>query len=345
MWRTLGHEKALNLLERSLGEGRLAHAYLLVGPPHIGKRTLALEIARAVNCLQIDKPCGQCNQCRRIEEGRHADVQVVGLETQPADSGERARVEVGIDQVREMQRLASLKPYEGNCRVFIFDGVERLSEEAANCLLKTLEEPPDQVLLVLLTSKKGDDLLPTIVSRCQVLELYPLPVAVVEGELIERWEADQERAKELAHLSGGRLGWAVSAMRDTAILQRRRVRLERIVSTLTGGMEERFAYAAELASLFVRDRDPAREELELWLAFQRDLLLLKEGVDEFIVNITVRQSMEKMAAELSSAQIVNIARATEQAWENLERNANPRLALEVLMLTLPFIKGRQVLQS
>lgn len=345
MWRTAGHPMAVKLLDRSLIDGRLAHAYLLSGPPHVGKMTLALELAQAVNCLQTDKPCGQCAQCRRIAERRHADVQVITLETQSTDGRERTRAEIGIDQVREMQRVATLKPYEGSCRVFIFDGVERLSDEAANCLLKTLEEPPDQVLLVLLTAKRGDALLPTIVSRCQVIGLHPLPVPLVAQELIERWETDPERAEELARLSEGRLGWAVRAVKDPDLLRRRQERLERIVSIITGGLEERFAYAGELASLFLRDRESVGEELKLWLACFRDLLVIKEGVEELVVNTSLKQQLEDLAAKLSSIQIVDATKATEQVWEHLEQNANPRLALEVWMLALPFFEERQVLYS
>ena len=140
MWRTAGHDKAVNILGRALGEGRTAHAYLVTGPEHVGKMTLALDLARAVNCSGAERPCDACAQCRRVDRGLHADVRVVGVE--PGPSGGRQRVAIGIDQVREVQREASLKPYEGSSRVFIFDRAERLTEEAANSLLKILEEPP-----------------------------------------------------------------------------------------------------------------------------------------------------------------------------------------------------------
>ena len=172
-----------------------------------------------------------------------------------------------------------------------------------------------------------------------------MPVSLVAQELIERWEMDPDRAEELARLSGGRLGWAVGAVKDPDLLHRRRERLERIVSIITGGLEERFAYAADLASLFLRGREPVGEELRLWLACFRDLLVLKEGVEELVVNTSLKQQLEDLVAKLSSIQIVDAARAIEQAWEHLEQNANPRLALEVLMLALPFPEERQVLHG
>jgi len=144
MWQVVGHEETVALLDRSLRNGRLAHAYLFVGPRHVGKMRLAIELAKALNCHHEERPCGVCTQCERIEGLKHADVQVIGVD---------GTTEIGIDQMREMQHCASLKPFEGRHRVFIIDGVEHLSREAANCLLKTLEEPPADVQLVLLSTK------------------------------------------------------------------------------------------------------------------------------------------------------------------------------------------------
>ncbi|TET38214.1 MAG: AAA family ATPase, partial [Dehalococcoidia bacterium] len=168
MWQVIGHEKAVALLERSMKGGKLSHAYLFVGPPHVGKMTLAMNLAQALNCRGEERPCGECPQCRRIARGVHADVQVIGLE---------GRMEIGIDQIREMQHAASLKPFEGRNRVFIIDGADHLSHEAANCLLKTLEEPPPNDQLILLAANERL-LLPTVLSRCQKLELGPLPAPV-----------------------------------------------------------------------------------------------------------------------------------------------------------------------
>ena len=144
MWRTIGHEKAVRHLSRSLDQGRLSHAYLFTGPPRVGKMSLAMDLARALNCLGHDRPCDDCVQCDRIARALHADVRVVEVESGPNRTG-GSRTAIGIDQVRDVQREASLKPYEGRYRVFVFDGAEHVTAEAANSLLKTLEEPPDQV--------------------------------------------------------------------------------------------------------------------------------------------------------------------------------------------------------
>ena len=341
MWQTIGHEKAVNTLQRSLQEGRLFHAYLLSGPPHVGKMTLAMDIARVANCLAPSantevsgvEPCGECNQCTRIADGLHADVRVLGLETQEDGDG-RSRVAISIDQVREIHREASLKPYEGMYRVFIFDGAERLSEEAANSLLKILEEPPEQVVLILLSSDPGE-LLPTVVSRCQKLELRPLPLSQVAHELETRYGADPERANEVARLSGGKIGWALQALNQPDLLEHRAERLAAFEEAVGGGLQHRFSYGASVASMFVQNRQSARQEIALWLEWWRDVLVIKEGVPELVTNASRVDTLQLAAKSLSSAQISGAVTAIQETSQYLERNVNARLAMEELMLALP----------
>ena len=332
-WRTIGHQKAVNSLDRGLREGRLSHAYLLVGPARVGKMTLAKELAQAVNCLGETRPCGDCGQCPRIASGLHPDVRVIGVESQTAGDG-RNRVTIGIDQVREVQRQASLKPYEGSHRVFIFDGAELLSEEAANSLLKVLEEPPDQVVLVLLAAD-AESLLPTIVSRCNRLDLRPLSPSLVSRELVARYEVAQERADEIARLSGGRLGWAIQAMNEPELLEHHETALVEIEAAIAAGLEERFSYAARLAVSFGEQREPTRQELGLWLEWWRDVMLIKQGASEMVTNLSRQESLRTTAESLSTAEIVSGIEAIRTAAEYLDRNVNPRLTLEELMLSLP----------
>jgi DNA polymerase-3 subunit delta' len=321
----VGHEKVVGVLANSLKDEKLAHAYLFVGPPHVGKMTLALNLAQALNCDEDEKPCGRCPQCLKIAGGKHADVRVIGLE---------GGVEIGIDQIREMGHSASLRPFEGRYRVFIIDGAEHLSHEASNCLLKTLEEPPPNVQLILLAINERL-LLPTVLSRCQRLELRPLPIHVVEKALIERWGVVPERAKVLARLSCGRLGWAVTASSDERLLGERGEGLTTLLKLAKTGREERFAYAARLANQFHRDRGSAKEVLTLWLGWWRDLMLVKGGCGRFITNVDREPTLYGEAEVYSLREIKGFIESLEQAMESLEQNANPRLVLEVLMLSMP----------
>ena len=330
MWTTIGHQSVVALLQRSVREERIAHAYLLVGPRQVGKMTLALDLARLVNC-QGEAPCGECDQCRRIGQGLHADVQVVAVEA--GDRG-RERVNISIDQVREVQRDASLKPYEAQYRVFIVDGAERLSLDAANAMLKTLEEPPAQVILLLLATE-ADVLLPTIVSRCQRLDLRPLEYSLVADELRARFDSDDDHIEEIARLSGGRIGWAFEAMSRPELLERRSAALTAIEDLVHNGLDGRFSYAGELASRFGADRESAGQALELWSDWWRDVMMVKEGTPELAANLSRLDSFQAASEALSRTQVVGAIKSVQRAVEHLERNVNPRLALEGLMLSLP----------
>ena len=259
MWTTIGHEHVAGALQRAFREGRLAHAYLLVGPRHIGKMTLALDLARLVNCQAEAAPCGECDQCTRITQGLHADIQIVAIEAMEADQGSR-RERGGSDRGMRSMKAVSRKAYEGGCRWCTLDGEGRRSEEAANARLKTLEEPPEQVILVLLTPDV-ESLLPTIVSRCQRLDLRPLDLSLVAGELKSRYGTDDGRAEEVARLSGGRIGWAFQAMSQPELLDRHSASLAAIETAVHDGLEGRFSYASDLASLAGTDRALARQTL------------------------------------------------------------------------------------
>ena len=333
MWNTFGHDKAVAILDRSLAAGRLSHAYLLAGPRHVGKMTLALDLARMVNCSSEERPCSRCDQCSRIARGVQVDIKTIGVEPERDGDG-RGRVAISIEQVRELQREANLKPYEGKYRVFIFENAERLSEAAANSLLKTLEEPPEQVILALLATD-ASDLLPTIVSRCQVLELRPVGLSLLAGELEGRFELESDRARELGRLSGGRPGWAIRAVTEPEFLERREARLEAIEAAIHGTLAERFDYAMALAASSTRDRDAGREELALWLEWWRDVLVTSEGGGDFVTNLSRSATVKQASVSLSSAQIAGALGALLDTREHLERNVNPRLALEDLMLRLP----------
>ena len=412
MWQVYGQDHIIRQLDAGLKTGRLAHAYLLVGPPHVGKMALALNLAQAVNCLgsrsgtgidasgiaavgiaavemggpemdgglfggapdglpaaaansapdslsaglpadvsvvvpadvpagvssgvssgvPVDAPCGNCIQCRRIAEGLHADLKVIGVGT-GEDEGQSRR-DIRIDQIREIESFLNLTAYEGSYKVVILDGAELLNTAAANALLKTLEEPPVNVLLLLLTSNE-DALLSTIKSRCRFLYLKPVAKSELADKLVAGYAAAPEMAEQLARLSRGCLGQAVNALQDGQILEQREADLERLEEVCEGGLDARFNYAAELAARFNRDRDATRELLYLWLRWWRDLLLIKEGAEQYVHNADRIIPLRLQATRLTTAQVVAFIKRLNLTLEALDRNANARLALEVLMLNLP----------
>jgi len=320
MWQVVGHKWAVDLLKSALASERVAHAYLLTGPPQIGKRSLALNFGQALNCLDEEKPCGQCLACSKIAHGSHPDVQVI--------EGERGTLK--IDQMRTLRHEAALSPLEGRWKIYIIRQMEQATAEAANCLLKTLEEPPAHVILML-TASEAEALLPTIVSRCQVLNLRPLATETVQSSLQERWGVDAERARLLARLSGGRLGWAVAASQNDAILASRERHLDEMMELMGQGRVERLEYAQQLS----RNPEAAPELLHLWLSWWRDLLLTTSGSSAGIINIDREDTLRAQAQRYSLGQVRDFVEALRAAAWRLERNANTRLTLEVLMLSLP----------
>ncbi len=333
MWQTVGHDKAIRTLNRSLEAGRLAHSYLITGPSKIGKRTLALDIARAANCVSDSRPCGECRQCQRVTSGLHPDLRVIGLEE--ARPG-RLRTQISIDQVREIQRNTSLLPYEGHSRVFIFESGERLSGEAANSLLKTLEEPPDRVIIIIVASD-ANAVLPTILSRCRRIDLRTIPPGMIADFLVEERSVGRERAEEIAGLSGGRIGWAIEAADDPAIITRISETLDLIEATVKGSLAERFDYSESLSRRFSADRQGVFAELDLWQSWWRDVLLIGQSKPELVVNSSRKETLTSVADENSIEAISESLKAIRRTAFLLDRNVAPRLALESMMMKLPVV--------
>jgi len=299
----------------------------------VGKTTLAIDIARAVNCESDDRPCSNCGQCRRISSGIHPDVRIVGLEK--ARSG-RLRTLISIEQVRDIQRETSLLPFEGRYRVIIFENAELFSEEAANSLLKTLEEPPERVLIVLVATDTRS-LLPTIVSRCRLVQLRPVPAATIADLLIERKSLSEDRAREIAGLASGRAGWAVQAAEYPDMLKRVSDVLDEVESVVSSPLTERFDYAASLADRFPRDRRSVYSDLELWLSWWRDVLLVGQEKPELVSNVARIESLSQAAEHLPPTSVTNAIKTVMRTTFLLERNVSPRLALEGMMLKLPSV--------
>ena len=337
MWQVIGQGRAVSLLQQSLKAGKLAHAYLMVGPQHVGKMTLAINLAQALNCEAEEKPCLKCDSCKKIKAGTHADVQIIGL-IQNEDDAEAKLIHT--EQIKDVLHQANLPPFEGKHKVFIIDGAELLSTDAANRLLKTLEEPVEKVTFILLTTNDRL-LLPTVVSRCQRLELPPLSIDAGTKALEEKG-IERERARLLAGLSHGCPGWAIAATEDGQVLQQRNEEIDRIIGIIKADNIDRFDYAGRLAARFNQNRGAIYETLDRWLDYWRDLLLVKLGGEDMIVNADRRNELTGMAGGYDLTQIKDYIQSIRRTAEQLKQNANTRLALEVMMLDIPQKEGGAV---
>ena len=329
-WNMLGHEWAVDMLHQHAARGDVRHAYLFCGPPGLGRRTLALRLAQALNCtrpISAGIPCGQCRDCKQIAAMQHPDMNVIeptDKELNPDPSGI-----IRVEQIRNLQKTFNLKPYQSKYRVALFLRFEKANDNAANALLKTLEEAPAHAIL-LLTADNPEQLLPTIVSRCEILRLRPLSVSAIEADLLERG-VDEERARLLSHISGGRPGYARKLIDDITLLEKREERLDDLQTLLPAPRVAKFSYADKLS----KDKDAMRQTLLIWLSYWRDVMLRVAQAETPLINIDRNMEIEFLAGRLDLSTARRVIGDLESTLEKMDRNVNSRLLAEVLLLDWP----------
>lgn len=342
-WPLHGHDDAVLPLMLAVREGRGAHAYLITGPPQVGKGTLARMLAAAFCCAQPEPPCGGCGTCRRIRRGSHADVELLtpgGLcDESDHDHTRDTSRDVRICQVRRAERLLNLSPFEAQSRVVIIDPADSLNAQSADAFLKTLEEPPEQAAIILVAGEPWA-LPDTVRSRCREVALRAVPATVIERVLREERGAQPEQASLLARMAGGRIGWAIAACDEPSFLETRADRLDQIATLAGAGRSERFAYAEKLAGGFSRNREAVYSTISLWIDWWRDVLLIEGGNTDGVVNVDRLPEVSAAAARFEPPAVARLLQALREARADLESNVNPRLALEALMLKAPApVKG------
>jgi DNA polymerase III subunit delta' len=332
-WNLLGHDWAVDMLRRHIATGETRHAYLFTGPAGVGRRSLALGFARALSCTNPPAPddfCGQCRDCKQIAAMAHPDLYVIEPTIKNPDNPKELIPdlygEIRIQQIRDLQRVINLKPYQARYRSIVCLRFNQSNAESSNAFLKTLEEPPAHAIL-LLTADNPESLLPTVVSRCEVLRLRPLPIEQVEKELLGRG-ADDTAAQLIAHLSGGRPGYAIHLLEDKSLLEFRAQRLDDLQRLLSSSRVDKFSYAEKLA----KEKDVMKQVLPLWLSFWRDVLLRTAKADTPMANMDRVEEIELLAKHLDLTAARARVRDAERAIRQMDGNVNPRLLLEVLLL-------------
>ncbi len=323
-WNVVGHHWAVDMLQKHIVRGTTRHAYLFAGPPGVGRRTLSLRFAQALNCaspLEAGVPCGTCRDCKQIESLKHADLTVVESESEGGI--------LKVDQIREARKTLTLKPFQSSYRVALFLRFHEANDSAANALLKTLEEAPSYAVLIL-TADNPEQLLPTIVSRCEVLRLRPLRVEDVQREL-EKRGLENSRAKLIAHISGGRMGYAIRLTEDDSLLAQRDERLDDLLSLLPASRVEKFSYADKLA----KDKDAMRQTITFWLSYWRDVMLRAAQTETPLVNVDRNVEIEDIASRMDLSASRRVVSGLEAALEKMDRNVNPRMLAEVMLMDLP----------
>lgn len=336
-WPITGHRVAVDLLSRAVQSGDIAHAYLITGPAGVGRSTLSLTFASALSCNAPaeQRPCGHCSACRRIARGIYPDVSVTNLASQAAGTTDtdRKNTRISIDVIRELRSSISLRPLESEWRVAIIEDADLLSRDASDGILKTLEEPPPFVVIILIATE-SEALPETIRSRCLHVPLGPLSRPEITDVLTGRG-LDPAQATMIASISRGRIGQALDLAADSEALAARRDAIDACLKMI-GDPLVALGGARRLAEAFRRgQREQVRQQLDLLAGLWRDLLLIRTGCAEQIVNADVAERISAMAGKWEPVEIQAGLKATYQTLIDLSVNVQPRLALDHMVVQWP----------
>jgi DNA polymerase-3 subunit delta' len=318
----LGHQRPITLLQRAIRNEKVVNSYLFLGNEGIGKKAVALQFAKTLNCLEGEAErgdaCDHCASCKKIDSALHPDVSVIEPEGQY----------IKVDQVRQMQRQLAYKPYEGRHRVCILTAADRMAPHIPNTLLKTLEEPPLHTVIILLANN-SKFILPTILSRCQSIRFNPLPINMVSKWLMEGKSLNEAEAHLLASLSEGSPGKALEIQEEI-----RQIPREELLKDWVGLKSLSFEKIGSWVDSLPSQRENLLLMLEVAKTLLRDLVMvktLKNG--QKLIHSDLLYEMEPMATNWSLSSLLKRMEILHQTTLAIRANANTNLALEAMMLS------------
>jgi DNA polymerase-3 subunit delta' len=314
-----GHERSIRTLQRAIANNALAHAYLFSGQAGIGKKRTALALAAAVNCLNAgpEGGCGECPSCCKVDRLGHPDVHLL------VPDGD----EIKIDQIRQVQADFALKPFEGTKKVLIVDNAESMNAASSNAFLKTLEEPPGEALIILITAMP-QSLLPTIRSRCQEITFHPLPRNTLARALVRMRGLSEEDAWFIAALAQGSMGRGL----EMDIEQEKDAREE--IAMLWSGLEQMGpGEALALAETLAKDRERLERLIDIGVETLRDALVYRETSDErLLIHAQAQQAHHKAADRYSLPRLLADMELFISSRDLLDRRVSAQLVAENLFL-------------
>ena len=337
----IGQAGAIQFLKGVMAKGKIPHAYLFAGIPGIGKTTTALALTRAVNCQEriMEEGCGQCPACRQLEGGNFPDLVFIQPDGQ----------NIKIGQIRDLNRTLSFKPLSGRYRVSILEQAELMTDEAANSLLKTLEEPPPNNILIL-TVTEPLALFPTIVSRCQKVLFRPIPVRDIADWLMESLNLNDEKAHVLARISEGSLGRAIR-MCEGDFFKQREDYLSSIIQLPAMSSEQALEMAIEYARVEKKgaSHEPGKGDsgltdlLSIWKSWYRDLLLVKVDCPaDLLINVDFSHKLKTISRSSRIEGLMESLLIVDQSQRDLLRNRNVDLMMEHTVLALKRLTGQKI---
>lgn len=329
--KLIGNERNKQILQRLLKNGRVSATLIFAGPDGIGKRQFALTLAKAANCQKAPAgsfatdSCDECPVCRRIDEGSYGDVTTLQPDGQY----------IKVGQARGVAEEVYYRPREGRQRFFIIDEADRLRDEAANCLLKTLEEPPPTSTLILLTSRPNS-LLQTIRSRAQRISFAPLPIADMEKFLAEKYPRPAADTALLARVSEGRIGQATAF--DLSVYRQERRTLMELLELMAKG-QDRFRLLKAAEYIGKKERDEFEKELDLLTFLLRDVFLLAGGGEQTqIVNVDVADRLQQLADKIGLSRVTAWSETVREVRKGLRVNINRQVATEAALLAMAEVR-------
>jgi DNA polymerase-3 subunit delta' len=312
----IGHSEVIDRLKNIIKSGRIANAYIFAGPSNVGKEFVAINFAKALNCREAkDDCCDKCVSCRRINDENHTDVRLI------RPDGAKLKIE----QMRSLKRQGAYKALEGEYKIYIIVDAEKMTPEAANSILKTLEEPSGETIFILLT-QVYNALLPTIRSRCQLLRFSLVPQKVLQEGLMKYPGMTESKAKWLAIRSQGKPGKALTMVGENG--NSNKDDMSWVMSVLTQRDK------SHLLSIFKKAEEMSKldDAIDTVISWYRDILLIKQGCsEELLIHGDDKQKLEQMAQSYSIMELEKLIELALNLQNLIQRNINPVLAMEIMM--------------
>ncbi|OHW61455.1 DNA polymerase III subunit tau [Andreesenia angusta] len=325
MTQIVGNKKTIERLKKSAESGEISHSYIFEGSNGIGKKTLAMEFAKMILCTSDSRPCKVCSSCRKLESGNHPDLFVESVGSAKGGS----KTTYSVADIERVQSEMRKKPNESEKKVFIITEGEKLSVDAQNKFLKTIEEPMPNVVTIILVDN-ASKLLKTTVSRCQSIKLERVSPEEMKSYLEDEF-GNVEKLETVIAFSDGNIGKAVGLLSDESFKERR----EKTIDIISDTMEKDITKVFSNVKYFEGEKEHIYEIMDLITSYFRDLLVIKKtGGEEHIINRDKIRRLKTQTGILSSCQIYDIVRRVENAKLDIGRNVNYQLVVELLLLKI-----------
>jgi len=321
----VGQERAIKILTKSLKEDKVSSSYIFVGSEGTGKKFTVIEFTKVLNCLNLNKKleaCDNCHSCNEINKQCYPDLKIIETTTSS----------IKIEQIREIRKEIELKPFKSTKKVYIIDQAEKMTLEASNCLLKIMEEPPCYVIIILICSKI-DVILPTIISRCQIIYFGLITSLKIKELLLNRLSnLEKNKAEIISRLAQGSIGRAFKLSSDKEYFTRRDRILDYLSIIFPGKYDDLFFSEVEK---MISEIDKIEEILEMIKLWFRDILIIKRtGNQKYIVNYDKLEILSRKSQIYSKKSLIDIIDYLDRVEEYLMKNVNKRLILERLYIKM-----------